>query len=331
MAEILKEAQHKGRFMALAVNKEAEVGSGVSLSLAGATIAGTLYVIAAFLLVYHGIHYVWLEYLGGSVEPPKLFVSALLPILMIGGAAGLALLFPRFLHMQPGLRAGIGLGLIFSLFGFLTLYVLGWIVDALIHWLAPGMYDQRLYIGGPILLLAAFVLLRWFWRKLSSESGQSFVRSLEDQGWFSTGAYKRGQGLRARRGTMLGVILLVGSGIWAYGRGATTGGLPWAIDLPLLDPRDWELVIFRSPKIMIPLLIGALGIWFAYRLISYPRFADFLIATEAEMNKVSWASKKKLVQDTIVVLVTMVLMAVFLLLVDVIWSFLLTKINVLVQ
>jgi preprotein translocase SecE subunit len=82
---------------------------------------------------------------------------------------------------------------------------------------------------------------------------------------------------------------------------------------------------------MIPLLIGALGIWFAYRLISYPRFADFLIATEAEMNKVSWASKKKLVQDTIVVLVTMVLMAVFLLLVDVIWSFLLTKINVLVQ
>ena len=31
---------------------------------------------------------------------------------------------------------------------------------------------------------------------------------------------------------------------------------------------------------------------------------DFLIATEAEMNKVSWTTRKRLVKDTIVVLVT---------------------------
>jgi len=48
--------------------------------------------------------------------------------------------------------------------------------------------------------------------------------------------------------------------------------------------------------------------------------ADFLIATEAELNKVSWTSSRRLVQDTIVVLVTVVMMAIFLMIADVLWS-----------
>ena len=58
--------------------------------------------------------------------------------------------------------------------------------------------------------------------------------------------------------------------------------------------------------------------------MNYPAFADFLIATEAEMNKVSWTTRKKLVQDTIVVLVTLFLMTVFLLAVDILWIKILT-------
>ena len=53
--------------------------------------------------------------------------------------------------------------------------------------------------------------------------------------------------------------------------------------------------------------------------MSFPPFADFLIATEAELNKVSWVTRRRLVQDTIVVLVTMALMTVFLFVVDAIW------------
>jgi len=58
----------------------------------------------------------------------------------------------------------------------------------------------------------------------------------------------------------------------------------------------------------------------AWRVVNWPVFADFLIATEAELNKVSWTTRKRLVQDTIVVLMTLVLMAVFLFVVDVAWG-----------
>jgi preprotein translocase SecE subunit len=58
-------------------------------------------------------------------------------------------------------------------------------------------------------------------------------------------------------------------------------------------------------------------------------FADFLISTEAEMVKVSWSSKKKLIQDTIVVLTTLVLMSVFLFAMDQFWRIFLSKTGVL--
>jgi preprotein translocase SecE subunit len=49
-----------------------------------------------------------------------------------------------------------------------------------------------------------------------------------------------------------------------------------------------------------------------------------LIATEAELNKVSWTTRRKLIQDTIVVLLTVMLMAVFLFAMDQTWSYLLS-------
>jgi preprotein translocase SecE subunit len=59
--------------------------------------------------------------------------------------------------------------------------------------------------------------------------------------------------------------------------------------------------------------------WISWRIVNWPVFADFLIATEAEMNKVSWTTRKRLYQDTIVVLVTVVLFTLFLFVVDILW------------
>ena len=56
--------------------------------------------------------------------------------------------------------------------------------------------------------------------------------------------------------------------------------------------------------------------WVIFRIVHFPPFAEFLIATEAEMNKVSWTSKEDLNRATTVVLATVVLMAVFLFVVD---------------
>ncbi len=60
------------------------------------------------------------------------------------------------------------------------------------------------------------------------------------------------------------------------------------------------------------LLLPLLALWFAWRINNLPSFADFQIATEAEMNKVSWTTKKRLYQDTVVVLITVFMMAVYL-------------------
>jgi preprotein translocase SecE subunit len=70
----------------------------------------------------------------------------------------------------------------------------------------------------------------------------------------------------------------------------------------------------------VPLLLLAASLWLAWRVVNMPSFADFLIATEAELNKVSWTTQKRLVQDTIVVLVTVALMAVFLFTMDWTWK-----------
>ena len=64
-------------------------------------------------------------------------------------------------------------------------------------------------------------------------------------------------------------------------------------------------------------------------MVQYPPFVEFLIATEAEMNKVSWTSRADLYRATTVVLVTVTLMSVFLFGVDWIWSFLLQSLGVL--
>jgi preprotein translocase SecE subunit len=90
----------------------------------------------------------------------------------------------------------------------------------------------------------------------------------------------------------------------------------------------WYVHLLPDMNYTVPIILIIGGLWLAWRVVNFPPFADFLIATEAELNKVSWTTQKRLVQDTIVVLVTVVLFTVFLLIVDMAWSWLLTTIKV---
>jgi preprotein translocase subunit SecE len=72
-----------------------------------------------------------------------------------------------------------------------------------------------------------------------------------------------------------------------------------------------------------------LGCWMSYRAVNMPRFADFLIAVEAEMNKVSWPSRGELFRSSVVVIVTMFGLAATLYFYDLLWQMLLTKLGVL--
>lgn len=123
---------------------------------------------------------------------------------------------------------------------------------------------------------------------------------------FQFGVYKRSQGRFARQATFFAMVAIVAVGCW----------------------RLSTLITERSVALSVAGGLLALGVWLSYRLVNMPRFADFLIAVEAEMNKVSWPSKDELIRSSIVVIVTMVVMVVALYAFDTLWAILFRVIGV---
>ena len=70
-------------------------------------------------------------------------------------------------------------------------------------------------------------------------------------------------------------------------------------------------VHFGVPAALI-VVVGLLVLW----VLNRPKPADFLIATEGEMKKVSWSSRKEIVGSTKVVIITTFILAVILFGVD---------------
>jgi len=123
--------------------------------------------------------------------------------------------------------------------------------------------------------------------------------------------YKPTQGWHARLWTAVGLGVLFAVGLFRYYQ-------------TQLEGQASALV-----RMGVPAIVGALLAWITFRIVQYPPFVDFLIATEAEMNKVSWTTRDELRRATIVVIVTVVLMAVYLFGVDFLWSTLLQRIGIL--
>jgi preprotein translocase subunit SecE len=118
-----------------------------------------------------------------------------------------------------------------------------------------------------------------------------------------TSVYKPNQGRIVRQLTALTIWIVVALGCWSlYStlRGALESGS------------------YMIPGIPAVLLIA--GAWFGYRVVNWPRFADFLIAVEAEMNKVTWPGKDELIRAAIVVIFTIFFLAIALFLFDIIWQ-----------
>lgn len=120
--------------------------------------------------------------------------------------------------------------------------------------------------------------------------------------------YKRSQGLLVRRATFgaLVVTVLLGAARLMV---LSEGSSPTMRYLPAV-------------------LISAAGLWVSFRVVNVPKFADFLIAVEAEMSKVSWPDRGMLVRSSGVVLVTIFLLAAVLFFYDLFWRFLLSYLGV---
>jgi preprotein translocase subunit SecE len=130
--------------------------------------------------------------------------------------------------------------------------------------------------------------------------------------------YKKGQGYYTRMGTALGGALIAALGCYAlYNK---LGGLSTDRFGPVA--KAWM-------QAGIPVVLFAVLSWLIFKLINKPRFADFLIATEGEMKKVSWSTKKEIIASTKVVVIAVFLLAVLLAVVDMGFGFLFEAIGVL--
>lgn len=121
---------------------------------------------------------------------------------------------------------------------------------------------------------------------------------------FHVSLYKRTQGRVARQVTFAAIAICFGMAAWRMTQASPFGYDKW---------------LAGSAKFLIPGLLLALGCWLAYRLVNMPKFADFLIAVEAEMNKVSWPSRAELVRSSMVVIFVIFIMAALLFAYDMIW------------
>lgn len=122
--------------------------------------------------------------------------------------------------------------------------------------------------------------------------------------------YKRTQGKYTRLITFLAVLVLT-----AWGCNSLANKLGAANVTPYVQ--------FGIPVIVLAGL-GAV----MFLVVNRPKSADFLIATENEMKKVSWSSRKEVFGSTKVVIVTTFLLAAILFLVDFVFATLFQKIGV---
>ena len=131
----------------------------------------------------------------------------------------------------------------------------------------------------------------------------SFVQNL-----FQTGLYKRNQGRITRQVTFAAIAITVLLGAWRMNA----------------EANQTDLVM----GLIVPVCVLLVGVWAAFRVVNLPSFADFLISVEAEMSKVSWPTRTELIRGSIVVLITILFLAGFLFVFDLIWTYVFSKLGI---
>jgi preprotein translocase SecE subunit len=296
--------------------------------LAVGSAIGAVAVLACLWLIFAGLPEMWGRVWDQTFKDNldlknNIFLSdALLILLDLVAIGGFAFAGYRILQQQtqPGLRAGI---FFLTLYLFLALLLCGWLSGQMVN-----QFQDQPGIGWAVLLivLAAFLGGAGY-VYVAVPAWMGFLDTVEHQGWFHGYSYKGNQGVRVRRGTIVGILAVGICGIitlvWnrSFGVERADAANDWIWLVPYAQrPTDIVYVpLMFKIHVLLPMLLGVLLLWVAWRAVNIPGFADFLVATEAEMNKVSWTNRRRLFQDTIVVLVTVFLFTSFLFVVDVVW------------
>ncbi len=128
--------------------------------------------------------------------------------------------------------------------------------------------------------------------------------------------YKPGQGYWTRMGTVAGCVLLL----------ALVGKF-------LFDQITGHFTA-ENTKLVAGCIVGGIVLAsavFLWWLLTRPTVADFMIATESEMKKVNWTSRKELIGSTKVVIFFMFMISAVLFAIDIIFGYVFHWITVLKQ
>jgi preprotein translocase subunit SecE len=142
---------------------------------------------------------------------------------------------------------------------------------------------------------------------------------------FRVEVYKRSQGRITRQVTfavLAATIALAAWSLWNF-MSATR------FSQSFLGMNVEAVVDAAQLRWLLPAVLLLAGIWISYRVVNLPRFADFLIAVEAEMNKVSWPSRTELFRSSMVVIIVIFVLAFLLFSYDIIWQSVFRAIGVL--
>ena len=130
----------------------------------------------------------------------------------------------------------------------------------------------------------------------SKEVGVSLLPEL-----FRFGLYKPSQGRMVRQFTFFGIAVIAAFGCITLANG----------------PMNFS---GKALQVGLPLAVWLLSVWIAFRAVNFPRFADFLVSVESELEKVTWPVRQEVAQATVVVLATMFSLGFFLFVVDIVWQ-----------
>jgi preprotein translocase SecE subunit len=112
--------------------------------------------------------------------------------------------------------------------------------------------------------------------------------------------YKRGQGKYTRLGSAFGALIIAGLGCWSLYEKL------YAWDLPV--SRKASLWISTMVPAGLLVVLSLLIFW----LVNKASVADFMIAAEGEMKKVSWSSKQEIAVSTFIVTMVVFIMSALL-------------------
>jgi preprotein translocase subunit SecE len=137
----------------------------------------------------------------------------------------------------------------------------------------------------------------------------------------NVGIYKRSQGRITRQVTFAAMALVFAVGFHRMHE---------SLFLTNID-NSWPLMQFLMNSGMAYWLPGTLlliCLWISYRVVNFPSFADFLIAVEAELNKVSWPTRTELIRSSVVVLISLLVLAGVIFGFDLIWRTIFTALGI---